>query len=327
MTVSSENRKAGPFTGNGVATAFPFTFKVFEAQDVKVLRTSPEGQDVELALDSDYSITLNPDQNANPGGTITYPLSGTPLPALWKLTAIGDLSYLQETDITNQGGFYPQVIEDALDRNVMMIQQVAEESGRSIRVPPSDVVDGLELPPSAARSDKVLGFDLDGNFQVYDKVTGTSVGAVNRQKFTATAGQTDFTTSFSWTVGVNAINVFVNGSKLVLTDDYNEIGANTARLIVGATEGDTVEIVSFGILVDGTAVVTDAAAQAVAAAASASADALIAESAADSAILAAEALDEIVQDLAGAIIQFNNFDLGLITDTPASTVIDLGSIA
>lgn len=37
MSVSSEVRKAGPFLGNGTAASFPFGFKVFEADDVKVL--------------------------------------------------------------------------------------------------------------------------------------------------------------------------------------------------------------------------------------------------------------------------------------------------
>lgn len=327
MTISSENRKAGPYVGNGVTTSWPFTFKVFDETDIKILRTSPEGVDEQLTLDSDYSITLNLDQNASPGGTITYPISGNPLPAQWKLTGIGDLEYLQETDITNQGGFYPQVIEDALDRNVMMIQQVAEEGSRAIRVAASDDdVTGLELPPAAARSDKVLGFDADGNFEVYDIVTATSVGIVNRQKFTAAAGQTSFTTSFTWTPAINAVHVFANGAKLSLTDDYTENGNNTFVLTSPAVGGELIEIVSFGILADGTAVVTDAAAQAVAAAASASADAAIAESAKDTALLAAEALDEIVQDMAGSITEFNNFDLGFIADTPAATVIDLGSI-
>ena len=37
MTVSASTRKAGPFTGNGVQTVFPFTFKVFTEVDIRVV--------------------------------------------------------------------------------------------------------------------------------------------------------------------------------------------------------------------------------------------------------------------------------------------------
>ena len=33
----------------------------------------------DLVLDSDYSVTLNADQETSPGGTITYPIVGSPL--------------------------------------------------------------------------------------------------------------------------------------------------------------------------------------------------------------------------------------------------------
>ena len=36
MTVPATTRRAGPFNGNGVTTAYPFTFKVFEKADVAV---------------------------------------------------------------------------------------------------------------------------------------------------------------------------------------------------------------------------------------------------------------------------------------------------
>ena len=38
MTISSTTRIAGPFTGNGVTTVFPFTFKVFANIDLRVAK-------------------------------------------------------------------------------------------------------------------------------------------------------------------------------------------------------------------------------------------------------------------------------------------------
>ena len=86
MTIPATTRKAGPFTGNGSNTAFPFTFKVFTTTDVAVIKADADGVESTLTLDSDYSVTLNSDQDATPGGTVTYPISGSPLPSTDKLS-------------------------------------------------------------------------------------------------------------------------------------------------------------------------------------------------------------------------------------------------
>ena len=65
MTISSTNRKAGPYIGNGTTTVFPFYFKVFAAADVEVVRlTVATNVETILTLTTDYTVTLNTDQNA-----------------------------------------------------------------------------------------------------------------------------------------------------------------------------------------------------------------------------------------------------------------------
>jgi len=72
MTISSTTRIAGPFIGNGTASAFPFTFKVFAATDLDVIKlTVSTGTESTLVLTTDYTVSLNGDQNSNPGGTVT----------------------------------------------------------------------------------------------------------------------------------------------------------------------------------------------------------------------------------------------------------------
>ena len=250
MTISSTTRKAGPFDGNGVTTSFPFTFKVFAKSDLRVVRTAPGGVESDLVLDSDYSVALNADQDANPGGTVTYPLSGAPLPAYYKLTLVGGLDYMQPTDITNGGGFYPQVIENSLDRLTMLIQQLGEELDRAVRIAISDDQEGLDLPAAAARADRVLGFDANGNFRVYDRAVAT-VTTIYR-KFTPTEGQTVFTLPQAYPPGANSLYVFLNGAKLVNGADYEESSSLTFTLTVGATAADTVEVIAGVPLASGT---------------------------------------------------------------------------
>jgi microcystin-dependent protein len=130
MTISSEVRKAGPFSANGSNKNFAFTFKCFTNEDVRVVLTNSLGVESDLVLDSDYSVTLNPDQNVSAGGTVITTLAyatGN------KITLVGDIDYKQETDITNGGGFYPEVIENALDKLTMQIQQLNEAVDRSVK--------------------------------------------------------------------------------------------------------------------------------------------------------------------------------------------------
>lgn len=144
MTVADTSRKAGPFDGNGVTTNFPFDFKVFAKTDLAVVRTNEIGIETDLVLDSDYTVVLNADQDATPGGTVSY--VGPPLlPIGWKLTILGATPYDQVTDITNVGRFNPNVIEQTLDRLVMQTQQLVEESERSVKVPVSSTTNPKDL--------------------------------------------------------------------------------------------------------------------------------------------------------------------------------------
>ncbi|KVW93337.1 hypothetical protein [Thiobacillus denitrificans] len=68
MTISSTTRKAGPFDGNNVLDAFPFAFKVFADSDVVVVKTDPDDIETTLTLTTDYTVSLNADQDTSPGG-------------------------------------------------------------------------------------------------------------------------------------------------------------------------------------------------------------------------------------------------------------------
>ena len=161
MTISSTTRIAGPFVGTGSASVFPFTFKVFAASDLDVIRlNSSTGVETTLVLTTDYTVTLNGNQNTNPGGSVT--LVAGALASGFTLTITSDIANLQPTDLTNQGGFYPEVITDSLDRATIQIQQMAEDVGRSVKAPLSDGTVNMELPNATNRASKYLVFDANG---------------------------------------------------------------------------------------------------------------------------------------------------------------------
>ena len=156
MTISSQGRLAGPFACNGITTVFPFTFKVFAASDLRVVyRNDATGAETNLVLNIDYTVTLNADQNNNPGGNVTTLIAFATGETLTLTSAV---PYLQPTDLTNQGGFYPSVINAALDRLTIFVQQVLGVANRALKFPISDGnLDGT-IPAKDQRKGKVLAF-------------------------------------------------------------------------------------------------------------------------------------------------------------------------
>jgi hypothetical protein len=127
MTVPATTRKAGPFTGNGSQTVFPFTFKIFATTDVKV--TQADLSSVETVLSSGYTVSMNSDQVASPGGSVTLT---TALPTGYKLSLTGNLPYDQTLALPGGGNFNPTVLESDLDRVTMQLQQLNEAISRAV---------------------------------------------------------------------------------------------------------------------------------------------------------------------------------------------------
>ena len=70
---------------------------------------------------------------------------------------------------------------------------------------------------------------------------GSSI-AINEQAFVATAGQTVFNlTSFSYTPGINSLQVYVNGLKQVLGEAYTETSTTSFTFVTGLNDGAIVE--------------------------------------------------------------------------------------
>lgn len=151
MTISSSNRKAGPFTGNDVSTVFAFPFKVFADDEIAVYKSNTLGIESLLAEGIDYTSTVNPNQDLSPGGSIT---TFVPLATGETLVIIGDVAYTQTLALTNGATMYPKNIETALDRIVCMVQQQKEEVDRCIKGPvtgtPGDYLAALVAQAEAA---------------------------------------------------------------------------------------------------------------------------------------------------------------------------------
>lgn len=118
------------FDGNGVATRFPFTFRVWRPSEVAVSVTDPEGITTRA---TGYGVELA----HTAGGTVTYVRNGAPLPAGWKLTILRDMPFAQGVDLLSGTRFDAQVIEDQLDQATAERQQLKEAVDRAVKLPAS----------------------------------------------------------------------------------------------------------------------------------------------------------------------------------------------
>ena len=141
MTVSATTRKAGPYLGNGSTKEFSFPFKVFQASDVFVAKTSDNGE-VELTLNTDYTVRLNSNQDTTAGGVVVLT---NPLEDGQYLSVISQIEYDQLAIFTNKGGFYPETLNDCYDKLTILCQQLVEELDRCVKLDITDTMTAAEL--------------------------------------------------------------------------------------------------------------------------------------------------------------------------------------
>ncbi|EOT8682823.1 hypothetical protein ACNENB_001016 [Escherichia coli] len=128
MTVSTEVDH-NEYTGNGVTTSFPYTFRIFNKSDLVVQVVDLDENIAVLALDTDYSVTGAGGYN---GGNV---ILSKALANGYQISISRELPVTQETDLRNQGKFFAEVHEDAFDKLTMLIQQVRSWFGLALRKP------------------------------------------------------------------------------------------------------------------------------------------------------------------------------------------------
>lgn len=180
MTINSDVRVAGPFIATGVAQVLPFTFRIFTVNDVVVYVSDLVGGETKLTNQSGFSVSMNADQNVSPGGTVTITSTLN-----YTLTLTTELANTQPAQFPNGGAFYSTVVNDALDRLTVLIQQAVNAAARSLKFPVSDGSVNTTLPNKIARANKVLGFDANGDVTV----SSTDVNNVVQSAANAAAAQ------------------------------------------------------------------------------------------------------------------------------------------
>jgi hypothetical protein len=155
VTVSSTTSR-NSYLGTGTTGPFPYTFRIFSADDLVVSVVDSLGNETSRAYPADYSVTGIGQQT---GGTVATTVA---IPVGSTLVLRRLVGLVQATDLRNQGAFYAEDVEDALDYARMVDQQQQDAIDRSLkfdaRIDPGSVDPTLPAPLAGA----ILGWDASG---------------------------------------------------------------------------------------------------------------------------------------------------------------------
>jgi hypothetical protein len=118
------------YSGDGATTQFGYSFPIPDLSSlvVSITNNNVSPATVTILPPSQFGVTgvgngIAGAQIATAGGVVTYSPSGGPLGAGYVLTIARVVPLTQLTSLSNQGALYPQVLEAALDRLMMICQQ------------------------------------------------------------------------------------------------------------------------------------------------------------------------------------------------------------
>jgi hypothetical protein len=149
--ITSSNARL-QYNGNGSTDEFAYGFPVTDKTHILVTLTDSDEVETTLTVDTDYTVAGVDSEDSGDWliTLVTPPASGE------RLTVTPNIPELQETDFDNQGGFFPELHENALDKLTLITQQLQEQVDRAVKLPvgtdedSDDVLAGIEQSVSDA---------------------------------------------------------------------------------------------------------------------------------------------------------------------------------
>jgi hypothetical protein len=165
IDISSTTRRI-VYTGSAGVGPYAFAFEVLAQTDIAVYFNTTE-----LTLTTDYTVSISGDGTGSVTIVVGTNVPSTPT-ASDRITIVGDRTIQRTTDFTTGGPLFATSLNDEFDSQTIFVQQILEQSDRSLRAPNTDptTID-MTLPLNTIRANKTLAFDADGN-----PVTGEIVG-------------------------------------------------------------------------------------------------------------------------------------------------------
>lgn len=200
--------------GTGEATTFDYEFKVFQASDMTVYHYDVDGNENVLVYNTDYTIS---NIGENGGGEITFPIGGSSYGTLSvgeTLFIVPNYTSTQLASIQNQGGFYPKIVENALDKLTGLIKTLEQKVARTVLI---DHLNGLS-------ANDVVTFIKDMASNLAATITYKDAAAASASSAAASAASIDIPS-------VNTVAADLNGDDTVGT-----VATNIASVLVVAAD-------------------------------------------------------------------------------------------
>lgn len=256
--------------GNGVATEFPFYFYLTDTSYLIVEQTV---DDVTTTVSASlYSVDGVGDAEGGTVEFLTPPADGA------KIVMRREVPYTQSLEVLNQGGFYPESVEEQLDLMVQQTQQLADLAGRAAVIPrPYDSAVGLfpvVLPSgtfgfssgtgadSGLRADlgtgngEIVGYQADLPDAVWQDLRDRLMEEVSVKTFGAKTDGTDSLAAINKAIAeapANGVLRFtagvyhVSGNVVIDRDDLTIVGPGA---VLKAMDGTSFEYVLNAVDVD-----------------------------------------------------------------------------
>lgn len=162
MTIES-NVSKNTYIGNGQTIIFPFTYKIWKYDEIKVTLEDDQGITSNIIP---FSVTIN----KNGGGEVVLYLDDenkTPIPVGYTIALTRNMPFNQEQDFLNGGRFNAEVIEDCFDMACAERQQLKEAVERTIQIPPT----------SGTKPEALLNEIFSARNEAVEKAAAATAGA------------------------------------------------------------------------------------------------------------------------------------------------------
>lgn len=230
MSIASTTNRVD-YTGNGAVDTYAYTFRIFAGTDLLVTVRDTNDVETTLTLTTHYTVTGAGDAS---GGNVAL-VNG----AFAWLDGDGDLKtgfalsirrsrpLTQETDIRNQGDFFPETHEDAFDHLVMISQQLQDQIDRCVKLRETDYDNETFIPVASERASQYLAFDAAGV-----PIAAATVGSgVSASAYMQTVLDDATATDARTTLG------FSGAAGTVATSNIEDLAVTTGKLAAGAATG------------------------------------------------------------------------------------------
>lgn len=218
MTIPA-TKSRNDYVGNGATSVYSYNFRIFSATDLLVTRRDLQGAETSLVYPTDYTVS---GVGSPSGGSIT--LVAGALSSGYVLTIRRYVELTQETDIRNQGAFYPETHEDTFDYLTMIDLQQQDELDRSLKFSETDPSNG-NIPGSFDRAGKFLAFDQDGS-----PIASAGVSEVPVSSFMATVLDDPTAAAARASLG------FSGAGGTVATDNIEALSVTSAKLAANSVD-------------------------------------------------------------------------------------------